>query len=141
MPIDWHDDGSLQAATLMRIAKAVLEGRAAMLDHQPDLAVRAYKTAAKIEESKAMHGYDDPPIWWYPVRRSLAAALLAAGKPKDALREADAALARRPLDPATLSVRGDALAALGDSAAAAKDRAAAVAGWRGEKALLSAAQI
>ena len=136
-----HDDGSLQAATLMRIAKAVLEGRAAMLDHQPDLAVRAYKTAAKIEESKAMHGYDDPPIWWYPVRRSLAAALLAAGKPKDALREANAALARRPLDPVTLWVRADALAALGQSDAAAKDRAAAVKTWRGDKALLAPAFI
>ncbi len=136
-----HDDGSLQAATLIRIAKAVLEGRAAMLDHRPDLAVRAYKTAAKIEESKAMHGYDDPPIWWYPVRRSLAAALLTAGKPKDALREANAALARRPLDPVALSVRGDALSALGDSAAAAKDRALVAKDWRGDKALLAAAQI
>ena len=133
------DDGGVQAAALMRIAKAVLEGRAAMLDHRPDLAVRAYKKAAKIEESKAMHGYDDPPVWWYPVRRSLAAALLAAGKPKDALAEANAALARRPLDPVTLSVRADALTALGQSDAAAKDRAAAVARWRGDKSAFSAA--
>lgn len=136
-----HDDGSLQAATLLRIARAVLQGRAAMLEGRPDLAVRAYKAASKIEESKAMHGYDDPPIWWYPVRRSLAAALLAAGKPKDALREANAALARRPLDPVTLSVRADALAALGQSDAAAKDRAAALAGWRGDKSAFSAALI
>ena len=88
-----------------------------------------------------MHGYDDPPIWWYPVRRSLAAALLAAGKPKDALREANAALARRPLDPVTLSVRGDALAVLGQNDAAAKDRLAAVARWRGDKSAFSAALI
>ena len=136
-----RDDGSLQAATLLQIARAVLEGRAAMLEGRPDLAVRAYKMAAKIEESKAMRGYDDPPVWWYPVRRSLAAALLAAGKPTDALREANAALARRPLDPVTLSVRADSLTALGQSGEAAKDRAAAARGWHGDKSAFSAALI
>lgn len=41
------------------------------------------------------------------MRRSLAAASLAVGKPKPALVEADAALARRPFDPVTLSVRAE----------------------------------
>lgn len=130
-------DASLQATALMRIAKAVLIGRAAMLDHRPDLAARAYLAAARIEEGKQMRGFDDPPIWWYPVRRSLAAALLASGKPADALREADAALARRPLDPLTLSIRADALNALGRANEAAKDRAAAAARWHGDKSAFS----
>ena len=135
------DDAGAQATSLMRIAKAVLIGRAAMLEKRYDLAARAYKTAAKIEEAKNMRGYDDPPIWWYPVRRSLAAALLASGNPKDALEQADAALARRPLDPLTLAVRADALAALGRADDAAKDRAVAAKGWHGDKALLAPALI
>ena len=133
------DDASRQATTLMRIAKAVLIGRAAMLEKRYDLAIRAYRTAAKLDENKAMKDYSDPPIWWYPPRRSLAAALLASGNAKDALREADAALLQRPLDPVTLSVRADILAALGQTDAAAKDRAVAAARWRGDKTLFSRA--
>ena len=135
------DDASRQATTLMRIAKAVLIGRAAMLERRYDLAIRAYRTAAKLDENKAMKDYSDPPIWWYPPRRSLAAALLASGNAKDALREADAALAQRPLDPVTLSVRADALTALGRGEEAAKDRALTAKGWRGAKTLLAAALI
>ena len=135
------DDSSRQATTLMRIAKAVLIGRAAMIERKYDVAVRAYRTAAKLDEIKAMKDYSDPPIWWYPPRRSLAAALLASGDVKDALREADAALAQRPLDPVTLSVRADVLTALGQTDAAAKDRALAAKGWRGDNAAFSAALI
>ena len=135
------DDGSRQATQLMRIAKAVLIGRAAMLERHYDLAIHAYRTAAKLDENKLMVDYSDPPIWWYPPRRSLAAALLADGKPKDALREADAALAQRPLDPVTLSVRADILTALGRSDAAGKDRAVAVKIWRGDKAAFGAGLI
>lgn len=133
------DDASRQATQLMRIAKAVLVGRAAMLERHYDVAIRAYRTAAKLDEDKAMKDFSDPPIWWYPPRRSLAAALLAAGKPKDALREANAALAERPRDPVTLAVRGDILAALGQADAAAKDRAVAAKTWRGDKASFSPA--
>ena len=135
------DDSSRQATTLMRIAKAVLIGRAAMLERHYDVAIRAYRTAAKLDENKAMKEYSDPPIWWYPPRRSLAAALLASGNAKDALREADAALAQRPLDPVTLSVRADILTALGQRDAAAKDRAAAVARWHGSKGAFLPAMI
>lgn len=135
------DDASRQATQLLRIARAVLLGRAAMLDRHFDEAVHAYRLAAKLDEAKAMKAFNDPPIWWYPPRRSLAAALLAAGKPKDALREADAALAERPRDPVTLAVRADILAALGQPDAAAKDRAVAVKTWRGDKAAFGAVLI
>ena len=135
------EDASLQATALMRIAKAVLEGRAAMLEHRPADAVKAYRTAAKIETSKVLTHFDDPPVWWYPTERSLAAALLAAGDAKQALAQANAALTRRPRDPVSLSVRADALTALGQTAAAEKDRAAAVARWHGDKSAFSAALI
>ena len=125
----------------MRIAKAVLEGRAAMLEHRPADAVKAYRTAAKIETSKVLTHFDDPPVWWYPTERSLAAALLAAGDAKQALAQANAALTRRPRDPVSLSVRADALTALGQTAAAEKDRAAAVARWHGDKSAFTAALI
>lgn len=135
------EDQTLHATAMMRIAKLVLLGRAAMLDRRPDFAAKAYAKAAKIEESKLFDDLSDPPAWWYPVRRSLAAALLAANRPVDALREANAALKRRPLDPITTLVRADAEDAVGDTAGGAKDRALAKHNWHGDQALFAAALI
>ncbi len=128
-----REDSTRQATNLMRIAKAVLLGRAAMIERRYDDAIHAYAQAARFNEDKAMAEFNDPPIWWYSPRRSLAAALLAAGRPQDALREADAALAQRPLDPVTLAVRAEIFTALGKGAASERDRAMADKTWRGER--------
>jgi tetratricopeptide (TPR) repeat protein len=106
------DDSAPQAVGLMRVARLVLMGRAAMLEKRPDRAAKFYTAAARIEESPLFKDWTDPPSWWYPVRRSLASALLAQGKAKEALVEADAALKRRPRDPVTLALRGEIEAAL-----------------------------
>ncbi|WP_242186532.1 hypothetical protein [Sphingomonas sp. CARO-RG-8B-R24-01] len=126
-------DASRQARNLMRIAKAVLNGRAAMIEQRYDLAIRAYADAARFDEDPSMAAFSDPPIWWYSPRRSLAAALLAAGKAQDALREVETALRQRPRDPVTLSIRADVLRALGQTAASERDRAAADATWHGDR--------
>src|SRR5690606_18478707 len=41
---------------------------------------------------------DEPPAWFYPIRQSLGAALLEAGRPAEAEVEFRAALARYPRD-------------------------------------------
>ena len=86
-----------------------------------------------------MKTLSDPPAWWYPVRRSYAAALLAQGKPRAALEQATRVLARRSNDPVALIVRAEAEEALGLKDAATADRAAAHRGWRGDKAELTPA--
>lgn len=131
-------DKSMRAARDMaRIAKLVLAGRAAMLAQQPGEAVRFYAQATRIEESKIVTYYADPPAWWYPVRRSLAAALFAAGRPADALRQADAAMKRRPNDPVTTALRGMILDKLGQP----RPVALANAQWHGDQAALTPALI
>jgi hypothetical protein len=127
-----------QARQLVLIAQLVLEGRAAMLEKRPATAQRAFLKAAKLDEATLMRTLSDPPAWWYPVRRSYAAALLAEGKARAALKQTGLVLARRPADPVTLSVRADAEEKLGMTDAAARDRAAAHKGWRGDTADLSA---
>lgn len=131
-----HDglDGSADAA--VRLARLVLEGRAAMLDHRPDRAAKAFARAAAIEEAKPLALWTDPPLWWYPVRRDLAAALLAQGKPQEALAAIDASLRHRPLDPVALVTRSEIQAKLGNVRAASRDRAVAVARWHGTVATL-----
>jgi tetratricopeptide (TPR) repeat protein len=108
------DDGSLQAQTLTYIARNVLIGRAAMLDRRPGEAAGAFAQAAELQESDDFSSVSDPPAWHYPVRRDLAAALLAMNDRAGARREAEAALKYRPKDPGTLAL----LSTLGVSSAA-----------------------
>jgi tetratricopeptide (TPR) repeat protein len=115
---------------LLRIGRDVLEGRAAMIQGRYDRALKRFTAAAAIEESSPVVDAADPPIWWYPVRRDIAAALLAKGDAAGAVREATATLALRPNDPVTLEIRGRAQAKLGNARAAARDLRAARAGWR-----------
>jgi hypothetical protein len=98
------DDSSLQAQTMTYIARNVLLGRAAMIDHRPAEAAIAYEQAAELQEGDDFSSVSDPPAWHYPVRRDLATALLAAGDVAGARREAAAALKYRPRDPGTLAL-------------------------------------
>ena len=98
------DDGSRQAQQLTLIARNVLIGRAAMLERRPVDAALAFRQAAELQEGEAFSMLTDPPGWYYPVRRDLAEALLAAGDRAGAKREAAAALAYRLKDPGTLAL-------------------------------------
>ena len=136
-----YDDASDGAGRMMRIAHLVLDGRAAMLENKPAEALISFKAAAKIQETKAFLSFSDPPAFWYPVRRDMAAALLAMGKPKDALHEADATLKATPKEPVTLAIKAEAEAKLGQTANAAADRHAALALWHGDRAMLPDAEM
>ena len=65
----------------------------------PTAAAEAFRRAAEIEETPSFNDFTDPPAFWYPVRRDLAAALLAAGDVAGARREAEASLKLRMKDP------------------------------------------
>jgi Flp pilus assembly protein TadD len=79
-----------------------------------------------------MAGYMDPPAWWYPVRRSVAAVHLRTGDFVKAESEALASLKAWKQDPLALWVLGKAQAGQGriQDAAATLERARAL--WRGD---------
>jgi len=116
------------ATALVEIGRGVLAGRAAMIQGDFEGAARAYRGAA-LRQERALGDQRDPPPWWYPVRRSLAAALLADGRYEPALQEARTVLKTWPRDPMALLVVSRAQAALGRRAEAdvAMDRARS--GW------------
>jgi predicted Zn-dependent protease len=130
------EDASAAAGRMMRIAHLVLDGRAAMLEGKPAEALAAFQAAARLQETKAFLSFSDPPAFWYPVRRDMAATLLAMGKPKDALREAEQTLRSTPKEPVTLAIKAEAEGKLGQAVEAATDRQAALAAWRGDRRLL-----
>ena len=130
--------GETGNADLSSIAADVLNGRAALLSHAPSKAADFYaRAAARQEKVYPVANNFDPPPWWYPVRRSLAAADLAAGKPDDAIREAKASLVGWPDDALALKVISEAEAKQGHAAAAQKDMAQAKRVWRGDLAKVS----
>ena len=98
------DDGSLQAQTMTFIARNVLVGRAAMIERRHADAAIAFQQAAELQESDDFSSVSDPPAWHYPVRRDLAAALLAQNDRAGARREVLGALKYRPKDPGSLAL-------------------------------------
>jgi len=116
------------------VAAAVLDGRAAMLTGKPDVAEQAFDKAAKLQESVWSHNFDPPP-WWYPVRRSVAAAELKAGHAEAAAKDAQASLKTWPGDPLALQVLADAEGKLNRPAEARAHRAEAAKAWRGKASM------
>ncbi|MFM5954302.1 MAG: hypothetical protein ACKOPE_08370 [Novosphingobium sp.] len=90
---------------MVQIVRLVLTGRLAMAEQRWSDAQTAFRSAAAIEETEDFMQFSDPPAFWYPVRRDLAAALYAAGDRDGALEELDASLKLRPKDPAALELR------------------------------------
>jgi hypothetical protein len=124
-------DRAPKAKAMMDIAKLVLFGRSAMLEHRYAEAADDYRKAAVLQETE-FGRQNDPPPWWFPVRRSLAAALLAQGKPREAAAEAKTSLARWANDPLALKVLAEAERKLGQGADADRRLAAARTGWTGD---------
>jgi len=122
--------GETGNVTLARIMEGVLRGRAAMLAGRPREAALHYgRAAAEQEKAFPVPKNFDPPPWWYPVRRSVAAAYLKAGQPTEAARAARASLAEWPHDPLALRVLAEADR---KDATANRDEARRV--WRGDLA-------
>lgn len=116
--------------TEKKVAIAVLEGRIAMAEGTPRQAAHAFADAAKLQETE-FAGYMDPPQWWYPVRRSVAAAWLKAGDFAKAESEATASLKAWKHDPLALWVLGKAQLGLGRASEGEASLAKAKSLWRG----------
>ncbi len=115
---------------LAEIFQKVLEGRAAMMEGRHSEAQTAYRTA--MQRQIAANFGSDPPLFWYPVRRSLAAALFAAGDVEGARRQLRASLRRWPNDAPALYLLSRADAQIGDTQSAADHLQRARAGWAGD---------
>ena len=70
--------GNNRAADVLAMASEILAARVA---DSPALAVPHWERAVALQDALV---YDEPPAWYYPVRESLGAALLRAGRAADA---------------------------------------------------------
>jgi predicted Zn-dependent protease len=119
--------GGKPIETLVAMTEQILHGRAAMIDGQHEAAAAAYRKAMVLQESAGFGS--DPPPFWYPIRRSLAAAMLAGGDAAGARRQLVASLGGWPRDPLTYALLARAEEKLGGIPAAADYLARARQGW------------
>ena len=84
---------------IAEIAAHVLGGRIAEASGDPAAAIAAYEAAVKSQDALS---YNEPPDWFYPVRETLAAALLRAGRRSDAAKVFEEELTRNPNNPRAL---------------------------------------
>jgi tetratricopeptide (TPR) repeat protein len=84
------DDPALEAlkiwdanstAAVLRIASKVLAGELAAARGQRDEAIGLFEQAVRLEDALR---YDEPATWYAPVRETLGAALLEAGRADEA---------------------------------------------------------
>jgi len=68
---------------VIAIAQHALAGELALRSGQQEEAVAHFEAAAEIEDGLI---YEEPPLWYYPIRHSLGRALLEADRPADAER-------------------------------------------------------
>ncbi|QBE63179.1 tetratricopeptide repeat protein [Pseudoduganella lutea] len=87
------ESANVPARDIVRTARAVATGRVA--DARGDLpaAMAAYQEAVDVQDTLP---YTEPPYWYYPVRQSLGAAQLRAGRLDAAEGTFRASLARTP---------------------------------------------
>ena len=100
----------------MAIARHVVEARVAQTEGDLERAVAEFETAVQIQDSLA---YLEPPFWYYPVRQSLGAMLIMAGRAADAEEVLRQSLVDAPNNGWALYGLMEAQKAQGDDAAAA----------------------
>lgn len=77
-------EGESDSNPIPHITPHVLAGEIALRAGDAETAVTEFRAAVEIEDSLL---YDEPPLWYYPIRQSLGRALLEAGRPVEAERE------------------------------------------------------
>ena len=69
--------GGVPAPDVIELAQHVVRGRIAQSGDDWPRAIAEFQQAVALEDELA---YSEPPYWYYPVRQSLGAVLLAAGR-------------------------------------------------------------
>jgi tetratricopeptide (TPR) repeat protein len=118
---------------VFQIAREILNARVAQAQNDLETAIASYRRAAELQESLP---YFEPPYWYYPVRQSLGAALLRAGRNDEAEQAFRAALERAPNSGWALHGLAETAKARGDQAAAQDAEARLVRIWVGDRRLL-----
>ena len=124
--LDWGVPG----ADIVRTARLVAAGKLAEAKGELPSAIALFTQAVAAQDALP---YTEPPYWYYPVRQSLGAALLKAGKLDEAEAAFRASFAKTPSNGWALRGLLEVYEMRGDKAAAATTRKRFAATWLGPK--------
>ena len=123
----------IPAPEVLKLARAVVEGRIALAQGKAEAAMAHFEQAAVLQDRLP---YAEPPYWYYPVRQSLAVALMQAGRLGDAEDQFRRALARTPNNGWAYYGLAELYKARGDAEAARRAEAELAKAWFGDRQLL-----
>ena len=86
-------EAGIPALDVLALAQNVVEARVALAKGDSESAIAKFAAAAALQDQLR---YTEPPYWYYPVRQSLAVALMQAGRLDEAEEQFQRALKRAP---------------------------------------------
>jgi len=128
----------IPASDVLELARDVIEGRVALAQGNANKAIERFEQAAGLQETLP---YMEPPYWYYPVRQSLAVALMQAGRLDDAEGQFRRALARAPNNGWSYYGLAELYRTRGDAEAARKAEAELAKTWVGDRQLLQLSKL
>src|SRR6266849_1121607 len=131
-------ESNIPAQEVLRIARTVVLARVAQAKGDNRTAIVQFERAAALQDALS---YTEPPYWYYPIRQSLAAALLQAGRYAEAERQFQRALSRAPSNGWSYYGLAELYKSRGNAAAARKAEADLAKIWIGDRRLLQISNL
>jgi tetratricopeptide (TPR) repeat protein len=131
-------ESNVPAQEVLRVAQTLILARIAQANGDNRTAIVRFERAAALQDALP---YTEPPYWYYPIRQSLAAALLQAGRYADAERQFQRALTRAPANGWSYYGLAELYKARGNAAAARKAEADLSKTWIGDRKLLQISNL
>jgi tetratricopeptide (TPR) repeat protein len=131
-------ESNVPVQEVLHIARTVVLARVAQAQGNSRAAIARFGRAAELQDALP---YTEPPYWYYPIRQSLAAALLQDGRYAEAERQFQRALARAPANGWSYYGLAELYKARGNAAAAKKAEADLAKTWIGDRKLLQVSNL
>jgi len=131
-------EGEPSMNPIPHIAPLALAGEIALRSGWHGQAVQHFREAAEVEDALL---YEEPPLWYYPIRHSLGRALLEAGRPEAAEEAYRTELERFPENGWSLFGLARSLEEQGRTAEAEEVRARFRAAWADADVSLTASRF
>jgi tetratricopeptide (TPR) repeat protein len=128
----------IPATDVLKLARALADGRLAQAQGDSQAAIASFEEAAALQDGLP---YTEPPFWYYPVRQTLAAALLQAGRLDEAEAQFKRALERAPNNGWSYYGLAKVYAAQGNAAAAKQAEENLAKTWIGNRSLLQLSKL
>ena len=126
------------AQDVLKLARTMVQGRIAQAKGDAKAAIPLFEQAAALQDGLP---YMEPPYWYYPVRQTLAAALVQAGRLDEAEDQFRRALKRAPNNGWSYYGLSELYRARGDADAARKAEAELAKTWIGDRGLLQLSKL